>query len=359
MELLILFERRCMDFEHDQQQESLYVPTEDVSPAFEVPAKKPKKKSPFWKIFFIIALLLSVLANFFLFVMLIAASMFVSVGHTDAFVENVLRDGSASQKIAVIRLEGIITNELSELIRTQLDSAAKDDSVKAVILRVITPGGGVAASDRIHHQIARFKDETNKPVVAFMQSVAASGGYYASVACDKIISEPTTITGSIGVIANHMVFKELFEEKLGIMPVTVKSGEKKDWPSMFAETTDEQKQYLQDKLITPAYDRFVALVADGRTDLTMQEVTALADGSIYGAPEAYNNKLIDEMGFMEDAIAMTEELAHIKRAKVFEYAEPFSLSSVLGVQSESIFNLDRNVIEKFATPQLMYLWDGK
>ncbi|MCK5565264.1 MAG: signal peptide peptidase SppA [Planctomycetes bacterium] len=348
-----------MEFEHDQEQESLYVPANDTPRTCEIPTQKPKKKGSFWKIFFIIAFLLSVLANFFLFVLLIAASMFVSVGHTSSFIEDVIRDGSSSKKIAVIRLEGIIDSRLSDLVKEQLDSAAKDESVKAVILRVISPGGGVAASDRIHHQISKFRNDTNKPVVSFMQTVAASGGYYASVACDKIISEPTTITGSIGVMANHMVFKQLLEEKLGITPVVVKSGEKKDWPSIFSETTEEQKEYLQQKLIIPAYDRFVALVADGRKDLSLQEVITLADGSIYGAPEAYNNKLIDELGFIEDAIAMTEKLAHIKNAKVFEYTQPFTLSSVLGAQSETIFNFDRKMIEKLATPQLMYLWDGK
>ena len=128
---------------------------------------------------------------------------------------------------------------------------------------------------------------------------------------------------------------------------------------MFSETTEEQKIYIKEKLITPAYDRFVALVADGRQDLSLREVIELADGSIYGAPEAYNNKLIDELGFIEDAIAMTEKLAHIHNAKVIEYVQPFKLSQMLGARSKSVFNLDRKTIEKLATPQLMYLWDGK
>ncbi len=93
---------------------------------------------------------------------------------------------------------------------------------------MITPGGGVSESDRIHHEITKFRHETKKPVVAFMQSIAASGGYYASVACDKIVAEPTTITGSIGVILNHMVFKELLEEKLGIVPTVIKSSPRKN-----------------------------------------------------------------------------------------------------------------------------------
>jgi len=149
-------------------------------------------------------------------------------------------------------------------------------------VRIISPGGSVGASDRIHHEILRFRDKTSKPAVAFMQTLAASGGYYASVACDKIISEPTAITGSIGVIMNHLVLKELLEEKLGISPVVIKSGPRKDWPSVFSEVTDEQKQYVTDKLINPAYDRFVQLVVQGREMLTPRDWTSFQVRGLVG-----------------------------------------------------------------------------
>lgn len=346
-----------MDFEHDR--ESLYSPVAGNDSAVKTPMTPPRKKHTLLMIFFSILFAFSVLANFLLIILLVVASMMISTGHSDSFIENVIREGSSSNKIAIIRIQGIIDSEVAEQIRKQLADAKKDRNVKAVILRVISPGGGVGASDRIHHYVEKFRSQTNKPVVSFMQTVAASGGYYVSVACDSIISEPTTITGSIGVMATYLVLKQLLEEKLGITPVVLKSGEKKDWPSMFSEATDEQKQYLMDKVIMPAHNRFIKLVADGRKELTLDQVKELSDGSIYGAPEAYEKKLIDHVGFMEDAIALAEKFAGIKNAKVIEYEKPFTFSSIIGSNPNSLFDLDRNMLEKFATPQIMYLWDGK
>ncbi len=308
-------------------------------------------------IFFRILFILSILANVFLLVMVLAVSTLFMTGQRGLFVEEVLREGSSLKKVAVIRLEGIIDGRVSEEIRKQLESAQEDKSIKALIVRTITPGGGAAASDRIHHQILKFREETGKPVVAFMQTVAASGGYYTSGACDKIIAEPTAITGSIGVMTNHLVIKQLLEEKLGISPVVVKSGEKKDWPSIFSETTEEQKQYLKDKLIMPAYDRFVSLVADGRKNLTEEQVRELSDGSIYNATEALEKQLIDQIGYFDEAVALAETLADIENAEVIEYAQPFSLSSILTSQTRSFWNIDRNLLERLSIPKLFYLWD--
>lgn len=349
-----------MDFQENQDAEKLYVPSTGNAPAktetFSENQKPPKKRSG-WRIFWRILFVLSILANVFLLLMVLAVSTLFMTGQKGLFVENVLREGSSLNKVAVIRLEGIIDGRVSEAIRKQLKTAKKDKSIKALIIRTISPGGTASASDRIHHQILKFRKESSKPVVAFMQTVAASGGYYTSVACDKIISEPTAITGSIGVMSNHLVIKQLLEEKLGIAPVVVKSGEKKDWPSIFSETTEEQKQYLKDKLIMPAFDRFVMLVADGRTALTEAQVRELSDGSIYNAVEALEKKLIDQIGYLDEAIALAETLADIKNAKVIEYAQPFSLSSILISQSRSLHNIEKNILERLSIPQLFYLWD--
>ncbi|MHC5060658.1 MAG: signal peptide peptidase SppA [Planctomycetota bacterium] len=299
-----------------------------------VQADKPKRRP--WRVVFWIMLALSIIANFFLFILLIAAAMIFSTGQKDFFRESSLRKGSFGNKIAIVRLEGIINNSVSESLREQMLMAAEDDSVKAVIIRTRTPGGTVAASDQIHHEITKFRAETEKPVVAFMQTVAASGGYYTSVACDRIIAEPTVITGSIGVMSNYLVVKELFEDKLGISSVVVKSGPKKNWPSMFEETTAEQKQYLMDKLINPAHDRFVNLVNDGRGMLSKMEVKELADGSIYGAPEALEKNLIDEIGYIDESLS----------------------SMMFSRQNKSILNMDTEALREMAVPQLMYLWDA-
>lgn len=319
-------------------------------------AGRPKRRP--WRIFLWIVLALSIIANFFLFVMLIAAAVFFAAGRKDFFSESVVRKGSFGNKIAIVRLEGIINRKLSEDVRKQIKTAADDDKVKAIIVRTISPGGTVAASDRIHHEITKFRAETDKPVVAFMQGIATSGGYYTSVACDKIIAEPTVITGSIGVMSSHLVIKELLEDKLGISVVVVKSGPKKDWPSIFEETTDEQKQYLMDKLISPAYERFVGLVNDGRSMLTESEVRELADGSIYGAAEALDKHLIDEVGYLDEAIALAESLAGIEDAHVIEYDRPFSFTTLFSAQSKSIWKIDRDALREMAVPQLLYLWDA-
>jgi protease-4 len=319
-------------------------------------AQRPRRSA--WRVVLWIMLALSVIANFFLFVIPIAAAVFFAAGQKDFFAENVVRKGSFGNNIAIVRLEGIINSRLSEDMRQRIKTAANDDKVKAVIIRTISPGGTVSASDQIHHEISKFRAETDKPVVAFMQGIAASGGYYTSVACDKIIAEPTTITGSIGVMSNYLVVKGLLEDKLGISPVVVKSGPRKNWPSMFEETTDEQKQYLMDKLISPTYERFVGLVNDGRSALTESEVRELADGSIYGAVEALDKRLIDQIGYIDDAIALAENLAGIENAHVIEYERPFSFTTLFSVRSKSIWNMDTDALRELAVPQLLYLWDA-
>ncbi|MFC1738678.1 S49 family peptidase, partial [Planctomycetota bacterium] len=187
--------------------------------------------------------------------------------------------------------------------------------------------------------------------------VAASGGYYASVSCDRIVAEPTAITGSIGVIMSHFVLQDLLENKLGIEPVVIKSGPKKDWPSYFQPLTEEQRQYLNEKLITPAYERFVDIVADGRSSLTTEDIKRLADGSIYGAQQALDEKMIDKVGYFEQAKKEVLSLAGISEARVVEYRKPLSLSSFLALKSKTGLKLDRAALHEMCMPQVLYLWD--
>ena len=252
----------------------------------------------------------------------------------------------------------MIDSRNADQVIEQIRAARNDKAVKALILRVFSPGGMVSSSDQIYREILKYRTETNKPVVAFMQSVAASGGYYASVACDEIIAEPTVITGSIGVIANYFVFQQLLEEKLGIQPVVIKSGEKKDWPSAFQKPTEEQKQYLNDKIITPVFERFVRIVAEGRDELSIDNVRRLADGSIYNATEALDEKLIDDIGYMDDAINTAAVIAGIEKPHVVEYNKPFTLSRFMNPNSQTAFKIDRKTLCEFTTPQVLYLWNG-
>ena len=321
------------------------------------PAAQKTSKGLGWKIFFGIVLAFSLIANLLLLIALAASFALIATDKDGYYVEKTIEDGQRLNKIAVIRIEGIISGELCEKVIEQIKAAKKDKTVKAVIFRTNTPGGGVAASDRIYDEIRRFRKETGKPAIAFMETVAASGGYYTSCACDKIIAEPTVITGSIGVIMGHFVLQDLFEQKLGIKPLIIKSGDKKGWPTTFEPVTEEQKMYLSDKLIDPAYERFLAIVAEARKELiTKEQARAIADGSIYNAAEALDCGLIDDIGYIQEAITLAKSLANIDNPKVVEYEEPFSFGNFL--QTKSLIKLDMKGLYSLTTPQLMYVWDA-
>ncbi|MFA5240134.1 MAG: signal peptide peptidase SppA [Phycisphaerae bacterium] len=349
-----------MDFEQDNNQtEPLQPQSSEPTPqwARNIPsaASMPKKRTG-WRIFWGIITALSVLANIALFLMVIGLAAVFMTGQKDSLTEEVVQAGSRTSKIAVITLQGIIDDKQAQDVYKQIKSARSDKQIKGLILRVNSPGGTVSGSDRICNEIRKYRKEEGKPVVAFMQGVAASGGYYVSVGCDQIVAEPTVITGSIGVIAGHFVLQQLLEEKLGIQPAVFKSGEKKDWPSPFQQVTEEQRQYVQDKLITPAYNRFVQIIDEGRETLTLADVKRLADGSIYGADEALNEKLIDKIGYMDEAVEQVKLLAGIENAQVVEYREPFSLADFLNSRGSNMLKIDKSTLYELGTPQVLYLW---
>lgn len=322
-------------------------------------ATQPPKKRSGWRIFWGILLALSVMANIALFLMLVGVVAVFATGHGGILTEEVVREGPATQKIAIVTVEGIIHGNLAEDVYRQLRAARQDGRVKGLIIRVNSPGGTISASDRIYKEIGKFREEKGKPVVAFMQGVAASGGYYTSVACEKIIAEPTTITGSIGVISSYFVVQELLEDKLGIMPVTIKSGQKKDWPSSFRKPSPEELEYMREKVMTPAFERFVEIVIEGRKALLdPNEVRQLADGGIFGAKEAKEEKLIDDIGYLDEAIEQVKSLAGIQDARVVEYHKPFSFADIMSIKKSSLLKFDRATLYELGTPQIMYLWSA-
>ncbi len=347
-----------MDYEQNDNLSRGQSPEPIPEPAQNQQAAKPRKKRTGWRIFWGIVLVMSVLANILLFVMLIAVVAVFATGQRGIFTEEVIKEGPRTAKIAVINVEGVIDDKQARNVWSQLKSARKDKWVKGLIIRVNSPGGLVSSSDQIYNELLKYRSETEKPVVAFMQGVAASGGYYTSVGCDKIIAEPTVITGSVGVIMGYLVLEELLKEKLGIQPIIEKSGLKKDWPSSFQMPTEEQRQYLQDKLIKPAYERFVQVVADGRRELSLDEVKALADGSIYSTAEAVEGKMIDGIGYIDDAIEEVLAMAEIEKAQVVEYRKQFSFSDFIISGSKSNLGIDRDTLYELSSPRLLYLWDG-
>ncbi len=326
-----------------------------------IPQAKPARTGTGWRILWGIMLAFSVVANILMFLMLIGLLVVFGAGQRSVLSEAVVREGPARNRIAMVTVQGIIHGELADDVYQQLKAARRDRRVRGLIVRVNSPGGTISASDQIHKEIQKFREEEKIPVVAFMQGVAASGGYYTSVACDKIIAEPTTITGSIGVISWWLVVQELLEDKLGVLPVTVKSGQKKDWPSSFREPSPEELQYMQDKLITPAYERFVEVVSEGRKEsLSLDDVKRLSDGGIYSAPEALEEKLIDGIGYLDEAVALAKSLAGIDEAQVIEYRKPFSFADFLSYrrQNQNLLKLDRTTLYELGTPQVLYLWSA-
>jgi protease-4 len=282
-------------------------------------------------------------------------------GTEDAYVERVLERGPASKKIAVIRVEGFIDEFMAESLRVQMVRASRDNRVKAIILRVNSPGGGLTASDTIHNEAKTIL--AGKPVVAAMDAVAASGGYYVACAAkDGIVAQQTTVTGSIGVIGEFFFLKGLLTDKLGIQTVTLKMGDQKDWPNLFAaDMPPEQQEYIRTTLLKPGYDRFVDIVAKSR-NLPRDKVLSLATGRIFMAREAKEQGLIDEVGYFDRAVELAKERAGIAEARVVEYVLPFRFLDLLMASSQakvpSVTDLKPEKLAALASPKIMYLWTG-
>lgn len=299
---------------------------------------------------------IAVAANMLLFVVIFGAALFAGWGY-GGFQEHLIQAGPQKDKIVIIAINGIIDARQSERFCQQIRAAARDKSVKGLIIRINSPGGTISGSDQIYHQIRQFRRDSDRPVVAFIQGVAASGGYYTAVACQQIMAEPTAITGSIGVMLGHFVFGELFEKKLGIKPVILKSGQKKDWPSSFEPPTTEQLDYLRQRLLEPAYQRFVDIVREGRRDIISdQRLQDLADGGIFTAPQAKENGLVDQVGYLDDAIELVTDMAGLDRAKVVEYRQALSLVGLLTQAIGGRLSLDISSLFELLIPQALYLW---
>jgi len=212
---------------------------------------------------------------------------------------------TGGEKIAIVELkEPIISSE--EIVR-QFKKYRENKSVRAIVFRVESPGGGVAASQEIYEEVKKTRD-AGRPVVVSMGSVAASGGYYVSCGASRIVANPGTLTGSIGVIFQFMHFKQLMD-KIGIDETTMKTGKFKDSGSPYRKTTEEEKQYFQ-FLISDVYDQFVDVVADER-GLDRNEVLKYADGRVFTGRQAVEYGFVDTLGTMEDAVNIAAELGGI------------------------------------------------
>jgi len=248
---------------------------------------------------------------------------------------------------------------LTARIKEELDKASEDSRVMAVVLRVNSPGGTVTTCDIINHELKKFKQKTGKIVVAELMDVAASGGYYIAAASDRIVAHPTTITGSIGVVAYNINASGLLE-KIGITNETIKSGDKKDIGSPLRPMTDEERKILQG-IIDSLYSRFLDAVAEGRKEIAKEEFKGIADGRVYTAEQALKIKLIDRIGYLDDAIELAKSEAGIKDATIVTYARPGSYRSNIYSAWDmpsiiNLVNIDAGSFMGFPGIRFMYLW---
>ncbi len=212
---------------------------------------------------------------------------------------------SSGDKVAVLRVEDVILD--SRIYLESIESITKDDDIKALVVRIDSPGGAVGPSQEIFSELKALGNEL--PIVASIGGVGASGGYYIACAAEKIYANPGAITGSIGVIAQFASYEKLLNwAKIDVE--VIKSGKYKDVGSAFREMNKEDKQYIQ-QLIDNVYDQFKAAVASSR-DLDAKEIDRVADGKIYTGEQALNLKLIDELGTINDAIIAAGELGGIE-----------------------------------------------
>lgn len=255
------------------------------------------------------------------------------------FEERVLVPGGASEKVAVIPLEGIIAfgepgplgNSMVEDLKAALTQAREDSQIKAVILQVDSPGGEITASDVLYDAICALA--RHKPVVVYFNSIGASGAYYAACGANWIMCNDTTFTGSIGVIISTLNYRDLFG-KIGLQSVIFKSGKFKDMLNGAREMSQEEKDYVQG-LVMQSYDRFVGIVARSRKLPEKELREGVADGRILSGTDAYANKLVDQLGYIEDAYEKASELGGAPNAQIVRYERTFTFDKFLRMFGES------------------------
>ena len=253
-------------------------------------------------------------------------------GSRRPLVESVVH-GETGPKILLLDIEGMI-NEAPERswlglrrgestvsrVREQLDRAREDSAVRALLLRINSPGGTATASDIAYREILDFKRERDVPVVAQLMGIATSGGYYVAMAADRVIAHPTTVTGSIGVRFASVNVVGLMQ-KLGIEDQTLTAGEHKGAGSPLRRMTAAERAQIQ-SILDDMHERFKGVVAAGRGGLDAEQIDELADGRVFSAPQAEALGLVDGIGYLDDAVAECEQLAGLAASRVVTYHRP-------------------------------------
>ena len=287
------------------------------------------------------------------------------------FTEEVVDNGSELKKIVVLDVDGVIqdTGDSGSLLQgggynhqtfmKQLNYLKDDDSVKGVIIRVNSPGGGVMESAEIHDKLVEIQKKSKKPVYISMGATAASGGYYISTAAKKIYASPETLTGSLGVIMEGINYKGL-ADKYGVDFVTIKSGKYKDIMSPTRKMTEAERKILQ-TMIDHSYQGFIKVISEGR-HMSVDKVKQIADGRVYDGRQAKELNLIDGFGYLDDVIKQMKKNEKLKGAKVVRYTEPLGLGSLFSFEAKRWVGNNAEmagfmkVLSKPNSPRLMYLY---
>ncbi len=261
---------------------------------------------------------------------------------------------TAAEKIAILKMEATIMPPYTERLIQQIDHATNDKSVKGVLLVIDSPGGLVADSHQIYHRLQKLQKE--KPVNVQMKRMAASGGYYIAMGAGpkaKIFAEPTTWTGSIGVILPRYDFSKV-AEKYGVASDALKTGPFKDSLNPFKPMTDDERK-LWEKIIDQSFQKFITVIDENRDTLDREGVKALATGQIYTADDAKENKLIDEIGFLEDSLESLKEKIDLKNPRIVTYESPTTLIDVVLGNSKAQQTSDpwKSFVES-TVPRAMY-----
>ena len=333
---------------------------------FPPPAAYPRRPSMLWG--FVRGVLTSLLVSLFGFSVLLNVYLMFGDRGSSGVKTSVVRDGDAKHVIAVLPVSGVINGNTVADVEAMLGEIEKDKTVKAVVLEVNTPGGEVTASDVLYDRILRLKKAHGWPVVVSMGALATSGGYYISCAADGIVAQRTTWTGNIGVLIPRMNFSAL-AEKYGVTDQTIKStgSDFKDATSSFKPETPENRAYFQ-QLADDTFATFKQVVVTGRS-LSAASVDKLANGKVYLGPEAVKLNLVDQIGYLDDAVAMATGKANLGGVspKVVRYEKTRGLfesyaggklslpSSAPGVNVA----IDRSLVDDYLSPRPMYLWRGE
>lgn len=275
-------------------------------------------------------------------------------------------------KIAIIDVDGLLINRRKHrwmrtgdnpvsLFVEKLDKAAADPDVKAVVLRLNSPGGTVVASDIMHHSLQEFKRKTSKPVVACVLGMGCSGAYYLACGCDGIMAQPSSVTGNIGTVFRTFSVAGTME-KIGVKAVTIKSGPLKDIASPLHDLSAEERKVLEG-IIEELSQQFLTVVRQGRKTIEQQKLRELADGRVFTAKEALQEGLIDRIGYLSDGIEWAKEMAGVKKTRVVIYLRPlgykpnaYGLATANAGALGPLINVELPDWLSSSSSQFLYLW---